>query len=139
MRVTKDVLRDLLPAYVAGEASADTRALVEEYAASNPTFAQELAALRVSETALPPTPPPPSTAEKLALDEARRLMAHRTWTLAAALFFTLVPLSFVVRKGELAFLLVRDAPTIAAAWWVTAAVMWVWHLRVRRRLRVTGL
>jgi hypothetical protein len=33
----------------------------------------------------------------------------------------------------------RDAPVIAAAWWVTAAVLWGWHVWARRRLAVSGL
>ena len=38
MKVTRDVIYDLLPAYFAGEASADTRLLVEEHFASDPEF-----------------------------------------------------------------------------------------------------
>lgn len=34
---------------------------------------------------------------------------------------------------------IRDAPVIGIAWWVTAAIMWIWHVRIRRRLRVSGL
>jgi anti-sigma factor RsiW len=139
MRVTKDVVRDLLPAYVAGEASADTRALVEAFAGSDPDFSRELESLRVGAGALPQTPPPPPTMEKRALTETQHLLKTRTSTLAVAAFFTLLPFSFVVRHGELTFLMVRDAPGIAGFWWLTAAVMWVWHWRVRRRLAVTGL
>ena len=39
MEVTKDVILDLLPLYSADEASADTRALVEEYLAAHPELA----------------------------------------------------------------------------------------------------
>jgi len=35
--------------------------------------------------------------------------------------------------------LIRDAPLIGIPWWVTAAIMWIWHLRIRHRLRVSGL
>jgi anti-sigma factor RsiW len=38
MNVTRDVIYDLLPAYFAGEVSADTRALVEEFFATDPDF-----------------------------------------------------------------------------------------------------
>jgi anti-sigma factor RsiW len=38
MNVTREVIYDLLPAYFAGEASADTRALVEEFFATDPEF-----------------------------------------------------------------------------------------------------
>jgi anti-sigma factor RsiW len=38
MNVTRDVIYDLLPAYFAGEVSADTRALVDEFFATDPDF-----------------------------------------------------------------------------------------------------
>ena len=38
MTVTRDVIYDLLPAYFAGEVSADTRALLEEFFAGDPEF-----------------------------------------------------------------------------------------------------
>jgi anti-sigma factor RsiW len=39
MKVTRDVIYDLLPAYFAGDASDDTRALVEAYFETDPEFA----------------------------------------------------------------------------------------------------
>jgi anti-sigma factor RsiW len=38
MKVTRDVVYDLLPAYFAGEVSADTRALIKEFLATDPEF-----------------------------------------------------------------------------------------------------
>jgi len=38
MNVSRDVIYDLLPGYFAGEASADTRALVQEYFDTDPEF-----------------------------------------------------------------------------------------------------
>ena len=38
MNVTRDVIYDLLPAYFAGEASGDTRALIDEFFAHDPEF-----------------------------------------------------------------------------------------------------
>jgi anti-sigma factor RsiW len=40
MNVTRNVIFDLLPAYFSGEASAETRALVEEFFATDPEFAR---------------------------------------------------------------------------------------------------
>ena len=39
MNVTREVINDLWPVYAAGEASADTRALVEEFQRQDPEFA----------------------------------------------------------------------------------------------------
>lgn len=135
--ISRDVVKDLLPVYLLGEASADTRRLVEDFLATDEALRRDVeAARRIS---LPPTDAPPPTAEKKTLDATRQLLKHRTSTLATAVLFTLLPFSFVVKDSEVTFLLFRDEPVIAAAWWFTAAVLWVWHIRIRLRARVSGL
>ena len=42
MNVTREVINDLWPLYIAGEASADTRALVEAFLRADPEFAELL-------------------------------------------------------------------------------------------------
>ena len=56
-----------------------------------------------------------------------------------AILFTVLPLTFATDCSRITFLLIRDAPIVGIAWWATAAVTWIWHWRVRRRLRVSGL
>ena len=56
MNVTKDVIQDLVIVYLSGEASADTRTLVEEYLAQNPEMAERVTAAR--SFAVPVTTPP---------------------------------------------------------------------------------
>jgi hypothetical protein len=63
----------------------------------------------------------------------------RTSTLVVAIVFTVLPLTFVFHGTTITFVLIRDAPIIGITWWVTAAIMWIWHVRLRRRLRVSGL
>jgi anti-sigma factor RsiW len=137
--ITRGIVKDLLPAYLAGEASMETRQLVDAFLRTDDTFALEVAAMRESDVGLPPTAAPPPSAEKRALDAARQRLRHRTSTLVMAVFFTLLPFSFVVQDGEVTFLLFRDAPTIATAWWFTAIVLWIWHVRIRVGTRVSGL
>lgn len=139
MNVTRDVVKDLLTVYLAGEASADSRALVEDYLRSDPALAREVEAARKSTLGLPETPRPAPAAEKQALDATRQLLKNRTSTLVVASVFTLLPLAFVFDGPRITFLLIRDAPVIGFTWWATAAVMWAWHIRIRRRLRVSGL
>lgn len=137
-RLSRDVVRDLWILVEAGEASADSRALVEEQLAADPALAAELRATTAA-GALPATAPPPLAVEREALERTRRRLSVRTQCFAVALFFTLLPFSILVRDGEIVFLLVRDAPTIAAVWWLVAAVMWGIYLRIRRGLAVPGL
>ena len=40
MKITRDVITDLLPVYLSGEASADTKALVELFLKDDPEFAK---------------------------------------------------------------------------------------------------
>lgn len=139
MTVTRDVVRDLLTVYLAGEASADTRRLVEEYLRTDPALAREVEAARAGTTGLPAVSAPHPTLEKRALEATRQQLKHRTSTLAMAVAFTLLPFSFVFKDSRVTFLIIRDAPIIGLVWWATAAVMWVWHFSIRRRLRVSGL
>ena len=139
MTVTRDVVRDLLPAYFSGEASADTRRLVETFLAGDPELAREAEAEYGEDVALPATPAPAQTAEKAALDQTRRLLQHRTSTLVVAAIFTVLPLTFVFDESGIKFLFFPDRPKVVVAWWFTAAVMWISHFIIRSRTRVSGL
>ena len=128
MNITKDVINDLFPLYLEKECSADTRTLVEEYLLHNPQHAEELR--RVMSVSLPgAVPPAKDLDETRSLREARRLVRRRSWVLAFAIFFSLVPCSFVAADGRTWWLL-RDAPgsalvyaTFAVATWIVYAVM----------------
>jgi anti-sigma factor RsiW len=137
MNISRDIVKDLIPVYLAGDASADTQALVESYLKTDPELARDVTAARGTSLGLPATRPP--TAEKQTLDATRQLIKSRTSTLVVATIFTVLPLTFAFHGTTITFLLIRDAPIIGIAWWVTAAIMWIWHVRIRRRLRVSGL
>ena len=139
MMVTRDVVKDLLPVYLAGEASADTRRLVDEFLAGDSALAGEVAAARRADFSLPTTPAPAQTAEKRALDATRQRLKHRTSTLTMAIFFTLAPFTSKFDGSGFTFVLWRDKPAIALAWWGTAAVLWIAHFWIRSRTRVSGL
>ncbi len=139
MIVTRDIARDLLPIYLAGEASADTRRVMESLMADDPVFAREVAAASRVDLALPETPAPPQSAEKQALESAKLRLKHRTSTLVMAVFFTLAPFMFMFDGSGITFVLWRDKPVVALAWWFTAAVLWGWHFWIRSRTRVLGL
>jgi hypothetical protein len=73
------------------------------------------------------------------LARARAVAERQRWQMALALMFTAFPLSFAFQGGRVTFLLVRDAPVIAGACWIAAAVFWVLFVATRRRLRATGI
>ena len=137
MNISRDVVKDLVAVYLAGDASADTRALVESYLKTDPELAKDVEAAGHPTLSLPPTRTP--TAEKQTLEATQQQLKVRTSTLVVAMIFTVLPLTFVFHGTTITFLLIRDAPVIGLAWWATAAIMWIWHLMIRRRLRVSGL
>ena len=139
MEITRDVVKDLVTVYLAGEASADTQRLVEAYLESDPALAADVARAKADPLHLPDTPAPSPSAEKQALDATRQLLKNRTSTLVVACLFTLLPFSFVFEGSRVTFVVLRDAPVIALAWWTTAAVMWGVHFWIRRRVSVVGL
>lgn len=102
MKITRNVILDLLPIYVAGEASADTRALMESYLASDPEaaeLAKEFAQMQKAED----LPVPLNKEDAMeAYREAKRLMFRRTVIIAALTafgFLCVLGLIFVVWLG----------------------------------------
>jgi hypothetical protein len=95
MEVTRDVILDLLPLYLAGEASADTQALVKEFLDHDQDLAQ--LARRWRER-LPEPPPVPASADAraLAYREARRRIAVKTTVVAAVMAAGIIALTAVV-------------------------------------------
>ncbi len=90
MEITRNVILDLLPLYLADEVSADTRILVEEYLQTDPQLAklaQESAAMELAEDI-----PLPLTKEDQmeAYKEAQRLMFQRTMIWAGLIAFMLI-------------------------------------------------
>ena len=62
MEITRDVVKDLLTVYLADEASADTRRLIEAYLETDPALAADVARAKGRPVDLPVTPPPSPTA-----------------------------------------------------------------------------
>jgi len=89
MKVTRDVIYDLLPAYFAGEVSTDTRVLVEEYFASDPEFGRMAARFGGLLAEKRPTPDSETEAarEREAFDRARADAELPQKTRAAALIW----------------------------------------------------
>lgn len=138
MNVTREIAKDLLPLYAAGEASPESRAAVEEWLRTDPELARLLVALRDDAAPLPATPATPGSGQAT-LATAKRLLRRRTWLLAAALFATGLPFSFVAGDEGLRFLMIRDAPAASSVCLAAALALWVGFGIVVRRLRVTGL
>jgi hypothetical protein len=140
MNVTRNVILDLLPAYVSGEASTDTKLLVEEFLLKDPELGRVATSLELTGSALRENEDthPVDAIEKDAFVRSRSLLRQRAWTFGLALFCTLAPLTTHIQNGELAFQLLRDVP---GAWllWVGAGILWIRYRRLDGRVRPSGL
>lgn len=140
MRVTREVMKDLLPLYFSGEASGDTRTLVEEYFRDNPEFERiargSARSLEMLQTAVAIAPE--AKKEKRDLQSVHKAAWRHKLHFGLAFFFTLVPLAFVYSKGHLAWMMVRNQPWDAAIYWLAAALFWMLYL-ARPRHRTTML
>ena len=118
MQITREVVKDLLPAYLAGEASADTRRLVEEFLEREPALRAEFDTPSLPEVA------PRGALELAALDRTRSLLSRRSWMLGFGLGLAVLPLLFGFHAGgEPRFLLLGPRPLTA-----TAAVILGWTM-----------
>jgi hypothetical protein len=108
MEITRNVILDLLPLYVADEVSADTRALIENFLESDPELAN--VAKQFEELELTGDIPVPLTEEDQveAYRDAKRYMLRRNIVWAGLIAFVILTLLGVV--GLSFFVYVSGSP-----------------------------
>jgi anti-sigma factor RsiW len=136
MTITRDIIKDLLTVYLAGEASPDTRALIEDRLRTDPELARLVEQARVSD--LPVVPATPPSLEKRALDRTRRHLRRRSIVLGTAIYVSLLPLSVTFNSAGFHGLLIEDWPERLVVLAV-AGLLWATYWRMSRRMRVPGL
>ena len=136
MTITKAIIEDLLPLYAAGEASEDTRRLVDAFLAGDEELRQ-----RVKNTLQfqLPAAAPPDGLETQALNETRQLIARRSHLLVAAFAISYSSFSFAFSDGQVRFLLFRDWPPVALLLSTFGLACWFLLVHGGRRFRETGL
>lgn len=136
MKITRDVITDLLPVYLSGEASADTRTLIEEFLTENPEFAELIAEqnqpLEKTNINLP------KENEMKTLENTKSLLRKRSLYLAFAIFFSLFTVSFKFGAGGIQWMW-ADSPIVAVVCLIVGVVMWVGYARTNRGLNGSGL
>jgi len=136
MKITRDVILDLWPVYEAGEASADTRALVEAFLAEDPEFGRLIREERRDLMSQNESIALPPDQEQAALRTTQTLLKRRMQFLAVGLGGTLLSALYRfnapwMRWGDLEVgrLLVLGVGLAG----------WVGFWRTHQRLRVKGL
>lgn len=143
MEITRNIIQDLLPLYLAGEVGPETRAAVEEFLSRDATLAAEVERLKsdslkqILTGGTNMTLPQDHDAQTLA--RTRSTIAQRSWMIGLAIAFTLFPMSFVFDKGHIQWMLIRESPSLAMASWAAALGFWVGFVIHNRRLRSSGL
>ncbi len=131
--LSDDVIDDLLTLYLAGEASADTRALIEAHLETHPELAERAArsqALELPETELDPNE---KEREMKSLERTKKLIRLQSWLFGFAIFFSASLFSFgSFDERGLHWIVLGSKvwPVYAAA----AALCWTAWFAARRRL-----
>lgn len=123
MTVHENVILDLLPTVRGGHASAESRTLVEEYLKAHPQLA--------TYAALMPTPDP--QLELRTLQRTRAEVSRHGWFKGLAIFFTLLPFSFIVDDATGFRFLFGQYPPLMAGMAAIAIFFWVYDYQYNRR------
>ncbi|MGH9433352.1 MAG: hypothetical protein ACRD3T_17615 [Terriglobia bacterium] len=136
MQVTRDVVTDLLPVYFSGEASDDTRKVVEDYFREDPDFERIARSAATPFETLRETAPVAPDAEREKCELRRvgwELRSRRAW-LVVALIYTFYPFVSLVNEELAAWLGGPHTWFSRVVWWCTAAFFWILYIiRISRR------
>jgi hypothetical protein len=138
MNVTRDVVRDLVVVYLTGEASEDTRRLVEEWLVRDPELAESV---KSAGGFTVPHTTPPAGLEIRALDRTRKLLSRKNYLLWFSLLLTYLPLSFGynLTTKHLTYVMFWDYPALAGVFLVLGIQGWIAFLYTCHQLQGTGL
>ena len=136
MNVTRNVMTDLLPVYFSGEASEDTRQLMEQYFRDDPDFERIARSAATPLDILRKAAPvaPNAEREKRDLQWARAEVARRRIFFGAGLLFTLAPVTSAYSKGHLVWAAMLNDHWSMAVFWILGALFWFQYFaRLSRR------
>jgi hypothetical protein len=138
MNVTREVILDLLPVYLAGEASPATRALIEEYMQQDPELAQRIRLQWADNLAkVAPSTLPPDL-ELRSLRRTRSLLSWQKWLFGLGICFTALSLTSEISFHDGGFkefhFLIQDFPAQFGPCVALAIVCWIVYYSIRRRL-----
>ncbi|RLE27118.1 MAG: hypothetical protein DRJ61_17780 [Acidobacteria bacterium] len=140
MKITRDIIMDLLPIYLSGEAGEDTRALVEAYCEHDAELGNVLKAGGEDPFGKNDTPNPIEEVEMKALRRAKKMLRTRSTVLGLAIFFSLTPFSFVFTNDQGMRWIVLEGPIWYPALYLGFALLsWTTFAIMKHRMLSTGL
>lgn len=136
--ITRNIILDLLPAYIAGEASDDTRKLVDEFAENDAQIARLIRAgsgeSMIGELKLAL----PADGELKALAKTQRRLRRQGWLMGAAICFTFTTISFQIGDSGVHWTF-AEYPGLAVISLLIAGAFWFAYFASRRELARGGL
>ena len=142
MSVERDVILDLLPLYVAGEASPASRALVEAHLKQDPALEERVRVLGAEGFTPMPSSDLPAELELETLRRAKRLLDLQRWLFGLGIAMTAIGLSIRMRfeAGRLveANLALFENPFLLGVPLVLGLASLTAYLIIKRRLQVGG-
>ncbi|HNN15050.1 MAG TPA: hypothetical protein PKL78_15925 [Anaerolineales bacterium] len=136
MKITRDIITDLLPVYLSGEASADTKALVEEFLKQEPDFAKLIGG---NGAVLPEGQINISKDNEMdTLNKTSKLLRNRSTYLAFTILFLLLPFSFKFDSKGL-YWMWSDTPINVVIFLALGLIFGVQYWRISRKLKSTDL
>jgi hypothetical protein len=136
VKVTREVITDLLPLYLSGEASADSRALVDEFLAQDPEFARSVNDSRERLLTLEIPRTLTTENEMKTLERTKRLLRWHGAFLGFAFFLSFLPVGIYFDDRGI-FWLWSGFPAGAIIAAVLAALTWTAYFALRRRFQIT--
>lgn len=137
MNIQREVILDLVPLYLSGEASQATKLLVEEYAQQHSDIADLISKTSVDLFAEREEYSLPKELEMKSMERTKSLLRIRSIILGVSMFLSLLPLS--IRGGsEGVRWLWSGAESYALAVGALAALAWFSYAIVHRKLRASG-
>jgi hypothetical protein len=133
MNISRDTILDLLPVYLANEASEDTRRLVEQYLANDPALAKLVEQSKQNHWQGEIPVPLNKEHEMKTFEKTKHLLFQQKLFLALAVAATLFFIAFRFDENGIEWLWI-NSPGMGWAVFVVATVFWTAFLNVVYRL-----
>ena len=139
MNITRNVITDLLPLYLDGEASPDTQILIKEFLIQDPEFAN---LVQIEQEAHLPyrdlSTILPKETEMLTLEKTKKMLRKRSLMMAFGILFTLWAVSVRI-DGTSVVWMWSETPVIAVVFFILGLSFWAGYFNTVRRLKSSGM
>jgi hypothetical protein len=132
------VIIDLWPLYESGEASQDTRLLIEEFLLRDVELARLVRESPDKAMRVDVLPPLNREREVETIRKTKRLVRLRDALFGLAIFLSFTPLTVYDTAWGSGWV-IRDHPLVACVLVLVAVVTWSFYFLLRRRLSASGL